>query len=178
MKTDTIKRLHDAFRKAIADAGSMNQLSLKTGVSQCSINRYNSGKQDLANIPFSSLLKLFPKLEVIFFPTNSRTSYPEIDASDQSDRSDLSEESDNGVCQDALTRALQKAEAKKTEYEHKVEELARAKADLENARKYLELEKENIETARNLLEQEKENWRLKRELEEAKNDVTARLFKR
>ena len=133
MKTDTIKRLHDAFRKAIADAGSMNQLSLKTGVSQCSINRYNSGKQDLANIPFSSLIKLFPKLEVVFFPTNNSVSYSEIEVSEHLDG------------QDSLQKALQEAESKKHEYEKKL-------AELEKERHIFELEKENWKLKRDLEE--------------------------
>lgn len=42
----------------------------------------------------------------------------------------------------------------------------------------LERDKVILEKDRQIFELEKENWRLKRELEEAKNDVTTRLFGR
>ncbi len=162
---DIYNALKEAYRRAKTQAA----LAKKAHLSQGRIADYLNKRYCIGNMTCSTLLRLFPEMQVSFFSD---------DGLSVSDRSDQSEESDNRVCQDSLRRALQNAEAKKTEYEHKVKELAREKADLENARKYLELEKENIETARNLLEQEKENWRLKRELENAKNDVAARLFKR
>ena len=165
---DIYNALKEAYRRAKTQAA----LAKKAHLSQGRIADYLNKRYCIGNMTCSTLLRLFPEMQISFFSDAS------LSVSDQSDRSDQSEKSDNRVCQDTLRRALQKAETKKAEYEHKVEELAREKADLENARKYLELEKENIETARNLLEQEKENWRLKQELENAKNDVAARLFKR
>lgn len=62
-----IEKLKTAFGKAIDRAGNMHQLEKQTGVSSPTINRFHSGKQDIANIPFSTLIKLFPDIEISFF---------------------------------------------------------------------------------------------------------------
>ena len=125
---DIYNALKEAYRRAKTQAA----LAKKAHLSQGRIADYLNKRYCIGNMTCSTLLRLFPEMQISFFSDAG------LSVSDQSDRSDQSEKSDNRVCQDTLRRALQKAETKKAEYEHKVEELAREKADLENARKYLE----------------------------------------
>lgn len=155
------EKILEALRLAIKKADGKSNLAAQRKTAYSIVNRFENGQCKIKNMTISTLEKLFPQVEIIFFPTNNSTSYSAIDVSDQSDRS---EESDNGVRQDALTRALQKAEAKQAEYERKLAELERTKADLEKDRR--------------LFEQEKEILNLKLENEKLKNEGAARLFER
>lgn len=120
---DNVRRLDRAFCRAIDRAGSMNQLALKTKVSQCSINRYNSGKQNLVNIPFSTMLKLFPNMEVVFQPEEEHLRVVPFDE-------------DIEKIQREAKAIKAEAEALKAEYERKL-------AALENEKRLFELEREN-----------------------------------
>ena len=62
-----IQQLRDAFLRAIDQAGNVHRLHLKTQVSEASLNRYRSGRQDIVNAPFFTLLQLFPELELQYF---------------------------------------------------------------------------------------------------------------
>jgi len=62
-----IQQLKEAFLHAIDLAGNVHRLHLKTQVSEASLNRYRSGRQDIINAPFFTLLQLFPELEIQYF---------------------------------------------------------------------------------------------------------------
>ncbi len=62
-----IQQLRAAFLRAIDLAGNVHRLHLKTQVSEASLNRYRSGRQDIINAPFFTLLQLFPELEIKYF---------------------------------------------------------------------------------------------------------------
>ena len=62
-----IQQLRAAFLRAIDLAGNVHRLHLKTQVSEASLNRYRSGRQDIINAPFFTLLQLFPELELQYF---------------------------------------------------------------------------------------------------------------
>jgi len=62
-----IQKLREAFLRAIDLAGNVHRLHLKTQVSEASLNRYRSGRQDIINAPFFTLLQLFPELEIQYF---------------------------------------------------------------------------------------------------------------
>ena len=62
-----IQQLKEAFLRAIDLAGNVHRLHLKTNVSEASLNRYRSGRQDIINAPFFTLLQLFPELEIQYF---------------------------------------------------------------------------------------------------------------
>ena len=62
-----IQQLKAAFLHAIDLAGNVHRLHLKTQVSEASLNRYRSGRQDIVNAPFFTLLQLFPELELQYF---------------------------------------------------------------------------------------------------------------
>ena len=71
-----IQQLKAAFLHAIDLAGNVHRLHLKTQVSEASLNRYRSGRQDIVNAPFFTLLQLFPDLEIQYF---DRASQPDSD---------------------------------------------------------------------------------------------------
>ena len=62
-----LKQLKAAFLRAIDRAGNVHRLHLQTKVSEASLNRYRSGRQDIANAPFFTLLQMFPDLELRYF---------------------------------------------------------------------------------------------------------------
>ena len=62
-----IQQLKEAFLRAIDLAGNVHRLHLKTKVSEASLNRYRSGRQDIVNAPFFTLLQMFPDLELQYF---------------------------------------------------------------------------------------------------------------
>ena len=62
-----IQQLKAAFLRAIDLAGNVHRLHLKTNVSEASLNRYRSGRQNIVNAPFFTLLQLFPEMEVQYF---------------------------------------------------------------------------------------------------------------
>ena len=72
-----IQKLKEAFLRAIDQAGNVHRLHLKTQVSEASLNRYRSGRQDIVNAPFFTLLQLFPEIELQYFPPAPK---PESDA--------------------------------------------------------------------------------------------------
>ena len=72
-----IQQLKDAFLHAIDLAGNVHRLHLKTQVSEASLNRYRSGRQDIVNAPFFTLLQMFPELELQYFKPAPK---PENDA--------------------------------------------------------------------------------------------------
>ena len=72
-----IQQLKEAFLRAIDLAGNVHRLHLKTQVSEASLNRYRSGRQDIINAPFFTLLQLFPELEIQYFTPERK---PETDA--------------------------------------------------------------------------------------------------
>lgn len=63
-----IQQLKEAFLHAIDLAGNVHRLHLKTLVSEASLNRYRSGRQDIVNAPFFTLLQLFPDIKLQYFP--------------------------------------------------------------------------------------------------------------
>ncbi len=63
-----IQQLKEAFLRAIDLAGNVHRLHLKTMVSEASLNRYRSGRQDIVNAPFFTLLQLFPDIAIQYFP--------------------------------------------------------------------------------------------------------------
>ena len=66
-----IQQLRAAFLRAIDLAGNVHRLHLKTQVSEASLNRYRSGRQDIVNAPFFTLMQLFPELEIKYFAPDS-----------------------------------------------------------------------------------------------------------
>lgn len=62
-----LQQLKTAFLRAIDRAGNVHRLHLQTKVSEASLNRYRSGRQDIANAPFFTLLQMFPELELRYF---------------------------------------------------------------------------------------------------------------
>lgn len=68
-----IQQLKEAFLHAIDLAGNVHRLHLKTLVSEASLNRYRSGRQDIVNAPFFTLLQLFPALTIEYFPAERKT---------------------------------------------------------------------------------------------------------
>lgn len=72
-----IQQLKEAFLHAIDLAGNVHRLHLKTKVSEASLNRYRSGRQDIVNAPFFTLLQMFPELELQYFKPAPK---PESDA--------------------------------------------------------------------------------------------------
>ncbi|MBQ6352690.1 MAG: hypothetical protein IJJ28_05445 [Lentisphaeria bacterium] len=62
-----LQQLKTAFLRAIDRAGNVHRLHLQTSVSEASLNRYRSGRQDIANAPFFTLLQMFPELELRYF---------------------------------------------------------------------------------------------------------------
>lgn len=95
------------------------------------INRLENGTRKVPHMTISTLEKLFPLVEIIFFPGEKQ-----------------------------LSTVINTPETPDSE------------------RFSLERDKLILEKDRQIFELEKEIWRLKRELEEAKNDVTTRLFGR
>jgi len=71
-----IQQLKEAFLRAIDLAGNVHRLHLNTQVSEASLNRYRSGRQDIVNAPFFTLLQIFPDIELRYFPPDP----PEDDA--------------------------------------------------------------------------------------------------
>ena len=83
MTTGNNAKLHQlktAFLRAIDRAGNVHRLHLKTTVSEASLNRYRSGKQDIVNAPFMTLLQLFPELEIRYFVPKSRKTSPVLES--------------------------------------------------------------------------------------------------
>lgn len=83
MTTGNNAKLHQlktAFLRAIDRAGNVHRLHLTTMVSEASLNRYRSGKQDIVNAPFMTLLQLFPELEIRYFVPKSRKSNPVLES--------------------------------------------------------------------------------------------------
>ena len=119
-----------ALQYEIKTAGGKTKLAEKLKVPHSVINRLENGTRKVPHMTISTLEKLFPQVEIIFFPGEKTANI--IDTSETPDSERFS----------------------------------------------LERDKLILEKDRQIFELEKENWRLKRELEEAKNDVTARLFKR
>ncbi len=66
-----LQQLKTAFLRAIDRAGNVHRLHLQTKVSEASLNRYRSGRQDIANAPFFTLLQMFPDLELRYFAPKS-----------------------------------------------------------------------------------------------------------
>ena len=75
-----LQQLKTAFLRAIDRAGNVHRLHLKTLVSEASLNRYRSGRQDIANAPFMTLLQLFPELEMRYFLPKSRKRDPLLES--------------------------------------------------------------------------------------------------
>ena len=68
-----MQQLKEAFLRAIDMAGNVHRLHLKTQVSEASLNRYRSGRQDIVNAPFFTLMQIFPELELCYFPPETPT---------------------------------------------------------------------------------------------------------
>lgn len=121
-----------ALRLEIKKAEGKSNLAAQRKTAYSIVNRFENGQCKIRNMTISTLEKLFPQIELIFFPE------------DKSNIIDAPSKSDDSVSE----------------------------------RFSLERDKVILEKDRQIFELEKENWRLKRELEEAKNDVTTRLFGR
>lgn len=62
--------LAEAFSRAVAQAikksGSQKELSAQTGIHQSRISDYVNSRYDFPNLTVGTLIKLFPKLEIVY----------------------------------------------------------------------------------------------------------------
>lgn len=63
----TEKDVFNAFKRSLKKYGSQNKLSQKTGVPQSTINDLCNGNKQIGNITVTNFLKLFPKIQIDFF---------------------------------------------------------------------------------------------------------------
>ena len=56
-----------SLKKAIDDAGNMRKFSEIVGVEYSTINRFNSGIQDIDNMPLRTMMRIFPELRIFCF---------------------------------------------------------------------------------------------------------------
>ena len=63
-----LEYLKSSLRRAISRSGNMRRLAAERGMDYSTINRFNSGRNDLANMPVKTLLRLFPDLTLYCFP--------------------------------------------------------------------------------------------------------------
>ena len=63
----TLNYLKNSLQRAISRAGNMRRLAEERGMDYSTINRFNSGRNDLANMPVKTLIKLFPELTIYCF---------------------------------------------------------------------------------------------------------------
>lgn len=56
-----------SLTQAIKEAGNMRKLSEKVKVDYSTINRFNSGDNEIGNMPLKTLIKLFPELQILCF---------------------------------------------------------------------------------------------------------------
>lgn len=118
-----------ALQYEIKTAGGKTKLAEKLKVPHSVINRLENGTRKVPHMTISTLEKLFPQVEIIFFPGEKQVSSV-IDTPEHFS---------------SLQKALQEAESKKHEYEKKL-------AELEKERHIFELEKENWKLKRDLEE--------------------------
>ena len=59
--------LQRSLKKAIAKAGNMRRYAETVGVNYATINRFNSGTQDIGNMPIHTMVRLFPELKLYCF---------------------------------------------------------------------------------------------------------------
>ena len=64
---DITEYLQRSLKKAIAKAGNMRRYAETVGVNYATINRFNSGIQDIGNMPVQTMLRLFPELKLYCF---------------------------------------------------------------------------------------------------------------
>ena len=71
-----------SLTQAIKEAGNMRKLSEKVKVDYSTINRFNSGDNEIGNMPLKTLIKLFPELQIFCFNSdfiNSRQPVGDVD---------------------------------------------------------------------------------------------------
>jgi len=73
------KRIKEALRTIVANAGNQLKLEAKTGVSHSNINMFLSGKRSVGNMTINTLEKLFPELQVFFFKSEAPTAMPAVE---------------------------------------------------------------------------------------------------
>ena len=64
-----------SLKKAIDDAGNMRKFSELSGVEYSTINRFNSGIQDIENMPLRTMIRLFPELRIFCFEKDYRQGF-------------------------------------------------------------------------------------------------------
>ena len=62
-----IEYLKVSLKQAIDEAGNMRKFSEQVGVEYSTINRFNSGRQDIGNMPLQTMMRLFPELRIFCF---------------------------------------------------------------------------------------------------------------
>ena len=62
-----------ALREAIAEAGSQVELAKKIGMQQGRISDYLKGRYEFENMTVGTLLKLFPDLDIVYFPNKKQS---------------------------------------------------------------------------------------------------------
>lgn len=62
------KLVMDALKEACNRAGSQLKLAKQTGLSQGQISDYLCGRRDVSNMTVGTLEKIFPLIQIIFFP--------------------------------------------------------------------------------------------------------------
>ena len=123
------EKILTALRLAIKKADGKSNLAAQRKTAYSIVNRFENGQCKIKNMTISTLEKLFPQIEIIFFPGEKQVSSV-IDTPEHFS---------------SLQKALQEAESKKNEYEKKL-------AELEKERHIFELEKENWKLKRDLEE--------------------------
>ena len=79
---NTAMYVTSSLTQAIKEAGNMRKLSEKVKVDYSTINRFNSGDNEIGNMPLKTLIKLFPELQIFCFNSdfiNSRQPVGDVD---------------------------------------------------------------------------------------------------
>lgn len=63
----TLDYLKKSLQRAISRAGNMRRLAEERAMDYSTINRFHSGRNDIANMPVKTLIKLFPELKLYCF---------------------------------------------------------------------------------------------------------------
>lgn len=115
------KKILAALRLEINEAGGKTELAKKLNVQHAVINRLENGTRKIQNMTISTLEKLFPQVEIIFFPSDS--TFP-VGKSDKTDNTRAALERD---------KILLEKERKIFELEKENWHLKRELEDIKNA---------------------------------------------
>lgn len=64
--------VRQSLHKAISSVGNMRKYSALVGVEYSTVNRFRSGRQDIANMPLKTMVKIFPELRIFCFERDFR----------------------------------------------------------------------------------------------------------